>query len=745
MFLRIVHYLVAASTMLGLFLIAIPKSEPESLLVPAAWTNDGNFFQFSLDFISPLDLPKTFITNSNLVLWRSWSPDRGPTAGTLVSFPIRAPQFLAVPFYGFPHEVEDNRIYLRCDDHSTTLEIASHLTGNQWGVAYLWIDPTFCLGLSRIVAQSLSGKFEVGVGTPYKIDAATYFANTTFFPRFALIVFVWGWLCIFVLAFSILVSQEPTHYALIQSVAAIGVIGMIAFILFHFSPIAGTFFSWLILFCSAGSLLRSYSRDPGRLKRFAASYSGAASTWLCISVAYAAFAAAIDNGGGVWNINALFSPVRWSTDNQLPSLFAEALFTNAPREKIQWGVWLASDRPPLLSGLLLLFRSTIVQLLFNGVGTNAISSFYATISIVILASWSGIIYLIASEFERSRATTVVALALVTPFFLFDTIFVWPKLLGASYSVLAFYVLFRMSRGEQHPFSLVTVATCAALALLSHGSSAFALFPICVLFARSILRCGLAKIALATFAAALCILPWLWWQAFVQPNGNALIRVALSNDFGFDKRETPIWDSVMAAYSHLTIISWLKSKWDSIVVLSGMRTDWIHFGPSLGATKDWRGGSRLLDFFQVTRFLGIGSIGLLGFAASAPWRGQSLKSELVCSAAIAGISGLLFTLLITLTFPITAHQPFGSLMLIFLAGSLAIAASPLAVRALAIIAATAYFLIVWIAPPIETALRVEYVSLAISLIAVLALAAAMRDMRRMDEKEEAGYRPTDLDL
>src|SRR5262249_57550285 len=113
---------------------------------------------------------------------------------------------------------------------------------------------------------------------------------------------------------------------------------------------------------------------------------------VAVSVGYTGFVCAWDNGGDRWAGNALFTPLRWSSDNQIPIWFADALYHGARPETIRWGPWLASDREPLLPAFLLIPRSTIIPVLSTGIGTDFISTAYQLSAITILAICSAVLY-----------------------------------------------------------------------------------------------------------------------------------------------------------------------------------------------------------------------------------------------------------------------------------------------------------------------------------------------------------------
>src|SRR4029079_7645297 len=127
--------------------------------------------------------------------------------------------------------------------------------------------------------------------------------------------------------------------------------------------------------------------DQTAFRRLRVEYGTAVLYWLVVAMTYVAFVSSIDNGGGTWAVNGMFSPLRWSVDNQLPLLFSEAMYDGTPRDAIKWGQGLASDRTPLLAALLLIVRSVIIGPLALNTGSTIVSTAYVLAGIVILSSW----------------------------------------------------------------------------------------------------------------------------------------------------------------------------------------------------------------------------------------------------------------------------------------------------------------------------------------------------------------------
>jgi hypothetical protein len=702
-----------------------PKNTPTPLVDQGDWRVEGQFFRFPLELASHLDIPKQFLQDKRLVLWRSWSPETEGTIGTVRTAPFQPSSFLAVPFHGFPAERPGNRIFLRCVQTNASLDVAVLRTNTQWATAYLHILTGFCVGEVELVATAADRSFYVGVGTPFAVDAVWFYAHSTFFPKLLVVLATWAVFCLLILAMGYCLSAYLQVDALTAGFIMVGVVGVIIFILFHFSPKWGSRFIWTVTIGAFCITVAIWLLDRGGLTLILRRAVPAALLWLAVSVAYAAFVSAPDNGGGSWAVNGIFTPLRWSSDNQIPFWFADALYHGVRRETISWGPWLASDRPPLLAALLLIPRSTLIPAMSIGIGTDFISTAYQLSAITILAIWSAALYRFCLRFGAG-AGYVVFLAFVTSFFFFNTVYIWPKLLAAIYVLVAFGLLARMREKPTTPSAnLALVALSSALAYLCHASSALAAIALAAVFAGTIRRRGFFQILMASLAGLACIAPWLWWQIFVQPGSNALIRFALTGDIRMvEHSNLPLMDSILHAYRELGFAGWVNAKLRGVALLLGVETDWRKF-PEIelfSPAGNVVGASRVLDFYASARSLGMACFGII-LLACRPLLGwpRPRDADVLWSATAVGVAAILLPFLVTLFEPFTHHEPYGALLLLFFAGAITLSSSVSVVKWGGLVIATVYFLFVWVIQPIEIALRLDESSLLTAFLAATVVA------------------------
>src|SRR5262249_46027968 len=149
--------------------------------------------------------------------------------------------------------------------------------------------------------------------------------------------------------------------------------------------------------------------------------------------------------------------------------------------------WLASDRPPLQTGLYLLLiphnapleLPTLAIWFYNTLLLGRVGINYQVVSVLLQATFVfGVWAIAAAAGLPAAARRLVLLAsCLLPTALINTFYVWPKMLAAGYLLLCFAVLFRRPVPESARERIVAgvlIGGFAALSVLSHGASFFGL-------------------------------------------------------------------------------------------------------------------------------------------------------------------------------------------------------------------------------------------------------------------------------
>lgn len=229
------------------------------------------------------------------------------------------------------------------------------------------------------------------------------------------------------------------------------------------------------------------------------------------------------------------------SDNYIPHDFADVLAKHV--DKPRFGDWLSSHRPPLQTGI---YLSEICYLR----GQKG----YEVLSALAQSLWIFALYILLVSFRvRSRTISLVLLTCLFSGFVFlNTLFVWPKLLAASY-LLAFTAVFLCPKllNENHrTLKAALGGMLLALALLSHGGSIFsALGVACALpllrFRVAFSTRTVAAVVLACFSL---YLPWMLYQKLYEPPGDRLLKWHLAamippNNLSFE-------DAILKAYENI---------------------------------------------------------------------------------------------------------------------------------------------------------------------------------------------------
>ena len=200
-------------------------------------------------------------------------------------------------------------------------------------------------------------------------------------------------------------------------------------------------------------------------------------------------------------------------DNVIPWIVAEGLKAGRIASPFG-GDWLMSDRPPLQTGLFQLLALRNHELAYEVVCAWLQASF-------LFGVWG--VAIAARIPDRARRLILLACCLL-PTAIINTFFTWPKMLAVGYLLLVFALLFcrRPEDRERAAFG-VLIGGLAALAVLSHGASLFALlgFAVTIIVFRAwpplkTMICGLATIVTL-------YLPWMIFQNVVDPPGNRLLK------------------------------------------------------------------------------------------------------------------------------------------------------------------------------------------------------------------------------
>ncbi|WP_258080398.1 hypothetical protein [Xanthomonas arboricola] len=241
---------------------------------------------------------------------------------------------------------------------------------------------------------------------------------------------------------------------------------------------------------------------------------------------------------------------RWRSlpmDSWLPLIFAN-MVSEGRLDIPMIGDWLSSDRPPLQSGLYLMFVHSWLPK--GGLTYQALSTWAQSLLFVPLLA------LVSDLPRRSQRVAVLFSIALSPLVLLNGLFVWPKLLAAAFCAIFHIALFGYS-GIARPARWWMGGIAAALAMLSHGGALFALVgstgAVLVIRRREalplLLRIGALSVVLYT--------PWIAYQRYIDPPGDRLLKWHFAGHIPVTQES--FFNIFRSAYADLTFGQWVAGR------------------------------------------------------------------------------------------------------------------------------------------------------------------------------------------
>jgi len=155
-------------------------------------------------------------------------------------------------------------------------------------------------------------------------------------------------------------------------------------------------------------------------------------------------------------------------DNILPYVLAEQMKDG----RILWpmiGDWLSSDRPPLQTGLYLLLGAKLGDQGYQVVASWIQATF-------LMGAWA---FAVMAGLTTAARRLVLLACCLLPTTILNTLYTWPKIVTTGYLMLVFALLFcfQPKDAREQVIGGVLLGAAAALSMLGHGGSMFALIGI----------------------------------------------------------------------------------------------------------------------------------------------------------------------------------------------------------------------------------------------------------------------------
>lgn len=329
----------------------------------------------------------------------------------------------------------------------------------------------------------------------------------------ALLIAVFAlWLVLFV---PFLVAVVDVTFAFPTAFALLGLCAAMAFFVTRWAQQASGFVVALLLIAVlAFGLRRAWTSTslPHLLP---------ADTWvpsvliLATALGYATVLASVASGAEFTERAAASAWLPLPSDSIIPLTLGDQALQGSPPEPFM-GDWLSSDRPPLQSGF-----SILATRLFPG--HNHLWLRYEAISLLAQCSIFAALYAFARALGAGirAATLAVLLCTISGFFFLNDIYVWPKLLSATFGMLALTIGYIAKPQDWRAFALCGCAI--GLSLLSHGGGVFSLPSMGAALVIAYRWQAVRPLLTAGAAALLVYAPWLGYQRFYDPPGDRLLK------------------------------------------------------------------------------------------------------------------------------------------------------------------------------------------------------------------------------
>ncbi|MBI1861598.1 MAG: hypothetical protein HYR96_11840 [Deltaproteobacteria bacterium] len=362
--------------------------------------------------------------------------------------------------------------------------------------------------------------------------------------------------------------------------ATVGILGYVAFFAYWMSPLLGKVMSAVVIVASLGWGVPRLRRGLGDL-----------GLPLLLVLVAPLFYNALNLKGEPRDSGALaareIGGFHMPHDNFLPFMLAEKLAHGEDARMLD-SDWHGSDRPPLQAGVFLLVRP-----LADLPGLHAMG--YQVTGCLLQAFWILALFFLGRALGRTDGAigTVFLILLLSGFCYLNTIYVWPKLLAASFFILG------LSLWLFHATALPALAgALVGLALLSHGGSAFPTLGLGVLMLRDF---SWKRVLLFAAAAGALLMPWYLYKGLYDPPGNRLEKMHLAGTEPADSRSTG--RAIIDAYSETPLHTIVEYKARNLARLWNAKpfSIWVT-GPLLSI--------REAQFFSLFHTLGILNIGLV---------------------------------------------------------------------------------------------------------------------------------------
>lgn len=649
---------------------------------------------------------------------RTFNPETGISPVGFKSSNFKPKQYMSVAITGSTKsQLGLVTAFIECIDNQRTIPLFNGSVNNHLNESIVFMPNDWCPNEAMLKFHSDEVGHYAGIGSVYEITFLSFLKSSFigilpyFITAFAIFSFV-------MFAGSSLATRIAGHHdPLPLAFISLGSASLGGFYLGSGLPDNWQWLSIVVVLAASASAL--YSAGFAARCQTAHQLMPYARVWAVASLIYFSILCLAYNGLGHWEPNYRFWPATWSSDNELPWMFAEAIRHGWDLKGLFGGGWLPTDRPPLMAGAYLLLIDVFGLLQSNNDGSYLRGPAYNAAAVVLNALWvPAVWWLLKTLSERlndNGRMAVLVFVACTPFILFNTVYGWPKAFGAAFALLSFGLAW-----QSHQLALIDSKNSTTLlffvlgafSMLAHSSTALFLAPLGMLFVFWNLRSN-TRLVLIGFAVALALLAsWSLYKWVVLPSADPVTKYALTGDYGFGHHKS-FWQMLTDRYREMSFWQWLEIK---RIMLLQVFLPLHNPVTQIGLNSDYGSGAidklRAWDFMLLSK----GNVATVLFAIVSAWISLSTFTFRKSDASqhqgpflvLVGISVVAW-LLIVLGFlvpPVLHIWPQAAVFGLALGGAVVTCQYYPLLFSLTLIALMTYTGTVWIISPLQSALLID---------------------------------------
>jgi hypothetical protein len=267
--------------------------------------------------------------------------------------------------------------------------------------------------------------------------------------------------------------------------------------------------------------------------------------------------------------NLSFIVNRLFQENSSPDYLAQKLWIdNIFNGRSPWGIFvdpnhgktLLSDRPPMLAG--------IVMIYYSWIPANLGFHFFMAMTTVLSLSWISAMWAIlrTANLPLLRTALFIFALSQTYYFLFSTVYSWPKALSGTLFTGAFILLVLepiLTKKKLGNSAIILGSILGGLSIMTHNSTILLLIPLCLMLVTPKLFPGIRLTIVGFTIVGIILSPWVYIKSNNEYSMSNLSTYTLSTP-----AEDPMpdeflnlsaYEAAKITYSKLTVKEIIKNK------------------------------------------------------------------------------------------------------------------------------------------------------------------------------------------